>query len=76
MYKRMPFSWAWWLKTVILVIQEVEIRGIIFQDQIGQKVLKNPSQSIKAGCGCVHLSSSYQRSVNKRIVVQATLGIK
>jgi hypothetical protein len=75
LYKRNPLSWAWWFNTTIPGIQEVEIWRITVQDQLGQKVLKNSSQSIKAGCGCVHLSSSYQRNGNKRIMVQASQGI-
>jgi hypothetical protein len=46
-----------WLIPIISVIWKVEIRRIEVQGQPRQKVLKTPSQPIKAGHGGTHLSS-------------------
>jgi hypothetical protein len=42
---------------VILAYWVVEIKRIEVPGQPREKVLESPSQSIKAGCGGVHLSS-------------------
>jgi hypothetical protein len=60
-----------WFKPVIPATQE--IRRIMVQIQMGQKVHENSSKPA-AGQGGAHLSS--QLSINKRITVQASLGIK
>jgi hypothetical protein len=51
LYKRDTLSCAQWLKFVIPDTQKVEIWRITVQDQLGQNVPKNSSQSIKAGYG-------------------------
>jgi hypothetical protein len=54
--KKRKVGQAWWLMTVIPAKQEAEIRKIIVQCQVGQKVSQSPSQPI-AGCGGISLSS-------------------
>jgi hypothetical protein len=50
--------------------------GSRFHANPGKKIPKNPSQSIKAGCGGTHpCHPSYTGSVNERIEVQTGLGI-
>jgi hypothetical protein len=64
-------------KPVILATPEMEIRRIMVQGQLGQKVHKAPSQPIKAGCGGMCTCHPGQTgSINRKITVQAFLGIK
>jgi hypothetical protein len=73
--KNLTPSWAWWFKPVILATREV-IRRIMVQGQLGQKVHKTSSQPIKK-LGMVEHSChpSYAGSINRRTIVQASLGI-
>jgi hypothetical protein len=50
---------------------EAEIEGSQFEDSPD----KTPSQPKKAGCGAVHLSSQLHGIINRRNMVQASLGI-
>jgi hypothetical protein len=58
------------LQYYLLRRQRSQFKAI--QDKIAHKT---PSQPIKAGCSGVHLSSQYAGSINRRIVIQAGLGI-
>jgi hypothetical protein len=49
-------NWVLWLTPVILTTWEVEIRRIMVQGHLRQKVHENLSQPIKKGCGVMHLS--------------------
>jgi hypothetical protein len=65
---------VWWVP-VILSTWEVEILRIMVQGQPRQKVLKNPSQPMP-GCSDASIIPATQQSTKRRMVVQASLGIK
>jgi hypothetical protein len=65
---------AQWHKTVILIIQEEEIRMIEFPCQPRQKVTKTPSQ-LMAGHWCTPVIPR-QGSTNGKVAVDASLSIK
>jgi hypothetical protein len=47
---------AWWVKSVILAIQEAEIGRIAILGQSRQKILETTCQPIKLTVLCMHLS--------------------
>jgi hypothetical protein len=66
---------AEWLKPVILVPWDVQIQRFMVWDQAGQRACETPFQPM-AGHGEASLSSQLQGSTNKRILVQASPGLK
>jgi hypothetical protein len=69
--------WEWWLTTVILATLEAESKRIItVWGQPQQKVHETPiSTNKKLGVVVNACHLSYARRVNKRIEIQARLGI-
>jgi hypothetical protein len=66
-----------WPTLVILATREAEIGRIMVQAQPRDKVCKTTSQSISWEWCCTPICHpSYAESINWRIVVQASLGIK
>jgi hypothetical protein len=55
--------------------QEAEIEKIMVGGQLGQKVNETPSQPKKLGLIVPACHSSYMGSINRRIVLQASLRI-
>jgi hypothetical protein len=69
-------SWAQWLTSVILGSQKAVIRRITIRGQPGQKSSGNPiSTNKKLGVLAHACHLSYLVSINRRMVVQAGLGI-
>jgi hypothetical protein len=59
--------------SVILATQEAEIRKIMVQGHLGQKVSKNPYQPVKLCVVAPACDLSYVGSRTRRITVQASL---
>jgi hypothetical protein len=64
------------IKPVIFATWEAEIRSIAVQRKPGQKVHESPSAPIAEHGGAPLSSPSKQGSTNRRLVVQASPGIK
>jgi hypothetical protein len=61
---------------VILATQKAEMGKVAIQGQPRQKVCEITPQLIKAGLGGTCLSSQLHRSINRKIVIQASSGMR
>jgi hypothetical protein len=74
LYKRDTLSWAHWLKTLFQVHRRWISGGSQFKTILGKKFSRsNFNQKLGVVVHTCH--PSYQRSINRKTVVQATLGI-